>query len=127
MNKVWVVAGVILFLVLLLGAWLFIVDFGGFSQLLGQKTKEAFRDEILRFVGTWHASEFGTITFFATQTYRKGIDEGTWKLQNHTLALYKLDSSQPFVTYQYSFSMNDTTLQFTEINSADSIVLTRQN
>ena len=126
MNKVWLVAGVVLLCVVLLGAWFFVVDLGGFSQFLGKKTKQVIQDEPLRFVGTWNAPGYGTITFFATQTYRKGVEEEAWKLRNETLLLYEFDQSQPSVLYHYSFSENDTQLQLTDISNAEHIIFMRQ-
>jgi hypothetical protein len=53
MKKIFILAGVVLLFVLLLTAWLFIIDFNIFAETLGEGAKEAALDEKSRFIGTW--------------------------------------------------------------------------
>lgn len=52
MQKIFILAGVVLLFVLLLTAWLFIIDFNIFAETLGEGAKEAALDEKSRFIGT---------------------------------------------------------------------------
>ncbi|MBN1280138.1 MAG: hypothetical protein JXA00_00645 [Candidatus Thermoplasmatota archaeon] len=127
MKDVWILAGVILLCVLILGAWLFIGEMGGFSLFLGEKSEEATSDEFLRFVGSWYNEEYGSITFFGTKTYRRGAEEGTWRVQNTTLSLYTLDGASLVAAYQYHFVDQDASLQLSTAGSIDIVTLTRQS
>jgi hypothetical protein len=126
MKKVWVLVGVVLLCVLCIGAWFFIADLGGFSQLLGNKTKNALSDQSARFLGTWTSQEFGTITFFSSKMYRMGSQEGVWVIDTETVSLYETGDDAPLVVYQYVFSENDSLLQLTNGITEEQIVLRRQ-
>ena len=127
MNKIWLVAGAISVCVLVLVAWLFIGNLGGFSQFLGQKSKEAYSDEQLKFVGTWAAPGSVSLTFFSTESYRKGVDEGTWTLEDDRLLLFEGDNTQPWIAYEYVFYEDDTLLRLTEVGQVESLLLTKQS
>jgi hypothetical protein len=127
MNKIWVTVGGISLFVLLLGAWFFIGNLGGFSQFLGEKSKEAYSDEQLKFVGTWTAPGSVSLTLFSTGSYRKGVVEGTWALENGLLVLSEEGETPSQVTYEYVFSENDTLLQLTEVGQEESLLLTKQS
>jgi len=118
--------GGILVCVLLLSGWLFIVDFGGFSHFLADKSRQSVQNEQVRFMGTWSALGYGTLSFFSDGSYHKGTEDGTWKLVNSSLFFYASDERQSLDSYRYVFTENDTVLQLTNRDSGEQILLTKQ-
>lgn len=57
MNKIFVFAGTILLLVLILSAWFFIGNLGNFAKFLGEESINALENEKTRFVGTWKTDD----------------------------------------------------------------------
>jgi hypothetical protein len=89
MNKVWIVAGVILCIVLLLGAWVFLGDFSNFAKRLGSEGKDIALGDQNTIVGTWVLN--GTdcsITFLSNGGYTSTLRHygaGTYFFEDGTL------------------------------------------
>ena len=127
MNKIFLVAGIIIVCLLMLGAWFFVGGLGGWSQLLGEKSKGTYGSEQMKFVGVWYeGAEFGSISFSSTGSFRKSVFDGTWKLESGNVQLYGLEGRQYWTSYTYSFSNDDTLLTLTEPNMHETIVLEKQ-
>ena len=125
MNKVWVLVGAVSIFVIVLFCWIFIVDFGGFSQLLGEKSQEAVQDESSRFIGTWSMAGAASLNFFADGSYRQGVTEGAWSVAVGVLTLSP-DDGPSVVRYQYLFSEHETVLELTNQATGETTLLNRQ-
>jgi len=127
MRKIFLAAGLIIIILLLLGAWFFIGGLGGWSQLLGQKSQQTFGSDIAKLMGTWYGgAEYGSITFFSVGTFRKGVFDGEWKIESSTLMLYGLEGSAWWTSYTYVFSEEDTVVTLSEKNTGQTITLEKQ-
>ena len=127
MTKIYLVAGIIIVCLLMLGAWFFVGGLGGWSQMLGEKSKGTYGSEQMKFVGVWYGeTEFGSISFSSTGSFRKGIFDGTWKLESVNVQLYGLDGKQYWTSYTYSFSNDDTLLRLTEHDTGETVLLEKQ-
>ena len=137
MNKVWVVAGVVLCFVLLLGAWLFLGDFGNFAKLLGEEAKDATLGEQNNLIGTWLLdSSDDSIAFLSNGGYSSTMvryGAGTYVFEGDVLVLTvqvgESNGDSAFaegeVTYDYDF-LDDTTLVLTHIESGAREIFTKQ-
>jgi len=124
MNKIYLVAGPIIACILLIGGWFFVVGLGGWSQMLGEKSKDTVGSEQMKFVGVWYGgTDFGSISFSSTGSFRKGVFDGAWKIESGVVQLYGLEGRQYWTSYAYSFTNDDTTLRLTEPNTNEIIDL----
>ena len=125
MKKIYIVAGIVLLFVLILTAWLFIIDFGGFAQKLGGGAADIASNEKSEFIGTWETTYIEDDDRFVgyNGVYRFSIDGTgsvggltcTWDIENDTLVIDYYGGVST-LTYDYSFE-----------NDADILVLTNSN
>ena len=54
--KIYLVAGAVLLFVFLLGAWIFIVDFGNFAEDLGEGAENLAVNQKSKFIGIWETT-----------------------------------------------------------------------
>jgi hypothetical protein len=124
MKGIWIVAGIIFFIVLILGLWLFIFNFGGFANLFGDKAKNIVdSDDESKFYGTWTSDDsenypylFGKeVSFLPNGTILLGVLEDE--------AFYEISNGKVIITYEdghrgtprdYSFSDNNNVLTVTD-------------
>ena len=117
MKGVWIVAGIVLFVVLLLGAWLFIFQFGGFAFFLGDEAKEIVENENSvedRFIGTWKDADTPpmSIVFYEDMTCKYSGVNANWKLTNNNLVIYTDENT---LLFDYDFDKNNEKLYLTNI------------
>ena len=110
MSKMLLVAGVILFGVLILGTWLFVVDFGRFAMFLGDVSEELIEEDEDRFVGTWE-NQIGVEVVFASNGSYYTSTAGwicNWSVGNGKLS-YNYDNGDSS-SQDFSFSEDGNTL-----------------
>jgi len=133
MKKIFIFAGAILLFVLLLTAWLFIIDFSIFAEDLGEGVKEGALDEKTRFIGTWETPYIegddrfvgynGIYTFSADGTGSIGGLLCTWDISDGKLVIHYYEGFAT-LTYDYSFSDDEDTLVLT--SSDGSLTFTKK-
>ena len=137
MNKVWIVAGIVLCFALLLGAWVFLGDFSNFAKRLGSEGKDIALGDQNSIIGTWILEESSeTITFLSNGGYSSTIEyygAGTYAFKGEVLELTVQvggsngDSAyaEGKITFNYDF-FDDNTLILTNVESGDSQVFAKQ-
>ncbi len=110
MSKTLLVAGVILFVVLILGTWLFVVDFGRFAMFLGGVSEELVEEDEDRFVGTWENQIGAEVVFASNGSYYTSTSGWicNWSVGNGKL-IYSYDNGDSS-SQDFSFSDDDNTL-----------------
>ncbi len=125
MKKIYILAGAVLLLVLIIMCWFFIFQYFDFAQNLGKKSEEAALIESSRFIGTWE-SDFiegdvrfigynGILIFHGDKTGSIGGITSTWELKESQLIIYYYKGISS-VTYDFSFSEDEKHLILTNSN-----------
>ena len=119
MKKIYILAGAVLLLVLILMCWFFIFNYYDFATNIGKKSDEAALNEKSRFIGTWETefipgdSRFigtnGIFIFHLDGTGSIGGLQSTWDIDEGQLIIYYNDGISS-ITYDYSFSDDENTL-----------------
>ncbi len=119
MKKILILAGVVLLFVLLLSAWLFMIDFSYFAESLGEDAKDVSLDEKTKFIGTWETTYIdgderfvgynGIYQFNTDGTGVIGALICTWELLEETLVIDYYEGYAT-LTYDYTFSDDETSL-----------------
>jgi len=133
MEKIWIVAGIVLLIVLLLGAWVVIFQFGGFANLISDEAKDVIDEDKSKFYGTWESNDaenypyflFGKkMTFFENGTVLIGIfeDEAFYEISNGKLFL-SYDDGPTGTSYDYTFSEDNLDLYLTDHYTWDKRVI----
>ena len=123
MKKIFIVAGAIFLFVLLLSAWLFIIDFGNFAQTLGGGVGDILLDEKIKFIGTWETTYLedddrfvgynGIYMFSSDGTGLIGGLSCTWDIVDSKLIIRYYEGFAT-LTYDYSFSDDVITLSLND-------------
>ncbi len=121
MKKIWILAGIILLIVLLLGSWLFVIKFGGFANFLGEKSSSIQNSTKYDFVGIWETEnpdinnfiigEGGRYSFLLTGKGTFGGISGNWNISDSKL--YINCTEELSYIYGYRFSKEKDTLNLT--------------
>jgi len=119
MKKILILAGVVLLFVLLLSAWLFIIDFSYFAGSLGEGVEDIALDEKTKFIGTWETTYIegderfvgydGTYKFNTDGTGIIGALICTWDILEEKLVIDYYEGYAT-LTYDYTFSDDETSL-----------------
>ena len=116
-----------LLFVLLLSAWLFIIDFSQYAGSIGEGVKDSALEEKTKFIGTWETTYIenderfvgfnGIYQFNTDGTGLIGAQISAWEIDENRLIIkyYEGLSSK---TYEYSFSDNDSILILIDSNGA---------
>ena len=133
MNKILVFTGVMGCCILVLSAWFFIGEIGGFAKFLGEESEEIANTEKSKFVGTWESQDEttlillgNTVTFFSDG--RVGLQGSmpnyeTFQIENEKLII-SLSGIQ--YTFDYLFSNDDNTLSLRNIKDGTTGIYIRQ-
>ena len=115
MKKIYILAGSVLFFVLMLTTWLFVINFSDFAKNLGQKTKDSSLDEKSKFIGTWKTTYFedddrfigynGIYKFSLDGTGTVGGLVCSWNLSDNKLIINCLQVDE-ILKYDYNFYNN---------------------
>lgn len=132
MNKIWVLTGIIVCGVLVLSAWLFIGDFGGFAKYLGEKSKNIISDEKIRFIGTWETTYNESTSVGYNGIYRFSSDgacsvgglTGTWNIKDEKLEIVYYEGTA-ILSYDYFFFDDDDKLILIDADSGETLVFTK--
>lgn len=121
MKKIWVLLGGILLFVLILGLWLFIWEFGGLANLLGDKSSDIQDNSKLDFVGNWNTENLsndsllvgvgGTYSFSSAGTGTFGGIKGNWRVIDNILNINCTDKTN--YEYYFRFSKDKNSLFLT--------------
>ena len=122
MKKIYVVAGAVLLVVLLLFAWLFVIDFSIFADTLSEGAENITSDDESRFIGIWETPYIpGDERFVGFNGIYKFNSDGTgtigtrlcdWDVIDNQLIIdYNVGLS--ILTYNFSFSNEENTLALT--------------
>jgi hypothetical protein len=105
--------------------WFFIFQYYDFAQNLGNKLEEAAMQERSRFIGTWETDFIegdtrfigynGILIFHGDKTGSIGGLPSTWELTEGQVIIYYYEEISS-VTYDYSFSEDETHLTLTNSN-----------
>ena len=116
--KIYLVAGAVLLFVFLLGAWIFIVDFGNLAGDLGKGAENLAINEKTKFVGIWETnyiegdSRFvGYNGIYKFNSDNTGTISGlscTWDIDDNQLIVHYFGGVRT-ITYEYDF-LDDNTL-----------------
>jgi len=125
MKKIYILVGAVLLLVLVIMCWFFIFQYYDFAQNLGKKSEEAALQESSRFIGTWETDFIegdtrligynGILIFHGDKTGSIGGLPSTWELKEGQVIIYYYEGISS-VTYDYSFSEEETHLTLTNSN-----------
>jgi hypothetical protein len=126
MKKIWILAGVVLFIVLVIMCWMFFGEFFNFAKNLSEGS-EGVIDEKSSFVGTWETTYIegdnrfvgfnGVYKFYASGAGLIGGLDSTWDIVDNKLVIHYYGGAAN-LTYDYSFSNEDNTLTITNSNGA---------
>ncbi len=117
MRKIWILAGIIGILIIVISAWLFIGEFSSFAKSIGKKSEDIVLTEKSKFVGTWISNEDNTpmllgnkVTFFSDG--RIGLNDRIPDFESYIIQDCKLviQLSGMEYFYDYSFSNNNNML-----------------
>jgi len=136
MKGIWILAGIILIVIILLSLWLFIGEFGGFAGLLGDEAKDIVNEDNSRFVGTWRSYDtenysyvFGEeITFYSNGTlyhHSSFLEGATYEVNNGELTII-YDDGHRGTPRECVFSDNDTVLTVTDTDWGKTAVYFKQ-
>jgi len=115
MKKIFIVAGLVLFISLMLTTWLFVIDFSDFAKNLGKKTEDVGLDEKSKFIGTWKTTYIegdyrfvgynGIYKFHLGGTGTIGGLICTWDISNNKLVIIYNEGTETLI-YDYFFYEN---------------------
>lgn len=126
MKRIFILAGAVLFIVLVIMCWFFLGNVFKFASNLGEESKIVMDDKN-RFVGTWETTYIegddrfvgfnGIYNFKTDGTGAIGGLICTWNIENGKLVI---DYNEGFstLTYNYSFSNEDNALTLTNSNGS---------
>jgi hypothetical protein len=127
MKKILILAGFVLLFVLLLSAWLFIIDFGQFAESIGKGAGDIALEEKTKFIGTWETTYIedderfigfnGIYQFNTDGTGVFGSLISTWEIVENKLII-KYYEGFASKTYEYLFSDDNTLLTLIDSNGA---------
>lgn len=125
MNKIWILAGIIIFISFVIGAWLFLGEFNIFSKELGEGSKHIVLSEKTKIIGTWETdynssdNEFvglnGVYSFSTDNKATIGGISCTWILSENNLIITINENSEQFV-YNYMVSNDGATLTLSKLD-----------
>jgi len=123
MKKIYVLAGVVLFISFVLMCWVFFGNFFDFAQNLGEKSSDISLDEKSKFIGIWETTYVedderfvgydGTYKFNPDGTGLIGGIFCTWDIVDEKLVISYFEGTASLV-YNYSFSDDENTLTLTD-------------
>jgi hypothetical protein len=127
MKKIFILAGAILLFVLLLTAWIFIIDFNIFAENLSEGIKEGALDEKSRFIGSWETQYIegderfvgynGMYIFSSDGSGSIGGLTCTWEISEGKLVIYYYEGIT-ILSYDYSFSDDENKLSLSNTNGS---------
>jgi len=125
MKKIYILAGAVFLLVLILMCWFFIFNYYEFATNLGKKSKDAALNEESRFIGTWETEYIeednrfigfnGIYVFSSDGTGSIGGLSSTWDVEEGKLIIYYYERISS-VSYEYSFSEDESILTLSNSN-----------
>jgi hypothetical protein len=131
MKKIYVLAGIVLFIVFVIMVWVFFGNFFNFANTLGDISSNYTLDEKSKFIGTWETTYIegderfvgfnGVYAFNSDQTGFIGGLLCTWNIlyNDSKLVIYYYEGVAN-LTYNYSFYNDGNTLVLTNsIGSLD--------
>jgi predicted PurR-regulated permease PerM len=128
MKKILVLAGVVLFIVLVIMVWTFFGNFFDFAKNLGDKSSNIQLEEKAKFVGNWETQYIedderfvgfnGIYSFRSDGTSSVGGLDSTWDISNNKLVISYYEGLSTLI-YSYVFSEGETNLTLT--NNAGSL------
>lgn len=123
MKKIYIVAGIVLFIGFLAMVWIFFGDFFDFAQNLGEGAKKASYEEKTKFIGTWETIFIeGDERFVGFNGIYKFNTDGTgtiggllctWDIKDNKLVIHYYEGIAT-LTYDYTLSDDDNSLILTK-------------
>ena len=128
MKKILIYAGILSCCILILAAFLFIGDFGGFANLLGKESKKVINnDTINNFIGTWDIeNKEEQLVFFSNKTC-SGFINGKYDFDSNKIFINTSNEiSTTKLEYNYFFSDFYETLTLSNVDSNEGLILQKQ-
>jgi hypothetical protein len=129
MKKIYVLAGIVLFIVFVIMVWVFFGNFFSFADTLGDISSNYTLNEKSKFIGTWETTYIegderfvgfnGVYTFNTDQTGSIGGLICTWNiLENESKMVIDYYEGIATLTYDYTFADDGNTLVLTNLKGS---------